>query len=164
MMLYRFYDNAIYDSDAEPYTTLWIEASSANEAYERAVTLLSFAWRVPAEKVCVQGMGSMEYEIFNDAVEDEGGGDRRLWATGSSGSSIGMIPLYSAQRVMLVVAAKERARLLAAWRAAQQHADELAKVRDSEAQALREAGNVREAENREWDAANYRKFVAADLI
>lgn len=164
-MLYRFFDNAIYDDgDREPYTTLWIEAISPNEACERATALLALIWQVPPNCVCVQAMGKSEDEIFHEATEDECGGDRRLWATGSAGSRGCMVPLYSAQRVILGVSAGARTRLLAAWREAQQHAVELAAMRDAEAQALRDAGNEREAESRDWDAERYRAFASADLI
>lgn len=164
-MLFRFHDCCIYDSDLDAYSTLWIEGTSPNDAYERAVALLALVWRVPAEQVCVQSMGRSDIEILADATEDMDGGDRRLWAVGSAGTSAGgMIPLYAKQRVILAVTAKKRMRLLAAWRDAQQHAEELARLRDSEALALREKGNEREAQHREFDAGQYREFVAADLI
>lgn len=164
-MLYRFFDCGIYDNDIEPYTTLWIEAISANDAVARATAMLAAIWRVEPEQVCIQSMGRADWEIIADAIEDPDGGDRRLWAVGSAGtSSSGMIPLYGTQRVILAVDARTRARLVAAWRDAQKHAGELACLREGEALYLRDIGNVREAENREYDAKRYRDFMAAELF
>jgi hypothetical protein len=159
-MLYRFFDCAIFDNDVEPYTTLWIEGSSANDAYERAQTFLSFAWRIPADKVCVNGMGTVEWEILDNSAQSKEAGDRRLWESGSTGER----PHYSAQRVMIIAVAKERERLMKAWREAQKHATELARELDDQARVARDLGQVREAENHEFDAKKYRDFVAADLI
>lgn len=147
-MLFRFLDCAIYDSDREPATTVWIEAANEREAAIKAETMLALTWDVSAERVCIQAAATSEYDVVRNCVEGDDAGDRRLWATGSWGER----PLYYPPRVLIFAGARKRARLLTAFRAAQAHARELAAAVDNE------------AGNHGYQAGVYREFAAADFI
>ncbi|WP_045762239.1 hypothetical protein [Xanthomonas albilineans] len=159
-MLFRFHDCAIYDSDREPLTTVWIEAANEREAAVKAETMLSLVWDVSAERVCIQAAAASEYDALANCLEGDDAGDRRLWATGSWGER----PLYYPPRVLIFAGARKRARLLAAFRAAQAHARELAAAVEAEAVEMLKTGKEREAGHHAYEAGIYREFAAADFI
>lgn len=158
-MLYRLYECFVEDG-SEPYTTVWLVANNSQEAQQSAKTLLALAWNIPEERVGLQGMARDEIDCLLEAIEDDAAGDRRLWASGSTGP----FPLYHAGPVLIAAPAKQRRRLLDAYRAAQAHALELAARSDAEAEACRVAGNVAGVKSNEYDAKVYREFAAAELI
>lgn len=155
-MLYRLTECCIYDSEREPPTTVWIEGANHNDAAEIAELMLSMTWGVLKHRVCIQAMPTNEIEIFHNAVEDNDAGDRRLWACGSWGQR----PLYYPFRVLFFVGARQRLRLLNAFRASQEHA--LALANEVEAEIYQSARDDRDM--RVYEVRNYRQYARADLI
>lgn len=155
-MIYRLTECCIYDSEREPPTTVWVESAHHNDAAEIAELMLSKTWGVTKHRVCIQATPNNEFEIFQNAVEGNDAGDRRLWACGSWGHR----PLYYPFRVLFFVGAHQRSRLLKAFRASQAHALLMADEVEMEiAQSPRDDRDMRL-----YEVRNYREYAQADLI
>lgn len=157
-MLYRFVDCAIYDSNQEPATTVWINAPGASEAAARVLDCLALTWGVERDQVCINAAGTDEFEIERNSAQPREAGDRRLIETGSFGE----YPTYWGGPALLYLGASDQDRLRAATASAREHARELHSEMVELARQARADGNERSADGYRWNAEDYDKFARGE--
>lgn len=107
-LLYRAFDCRISGS-REPRTTVFFDATPEQGVIDRLLALLSLAWNVSPDRICVGDLDST-FEIERNSVEDAQEGIRRWLECGSCGSR----PLYAPGRTLLLCNAYNRQKLASA--------------------------------------------------